>query len=155
MAERLFRKGADVEVTSPEYSLRGTLFPAKIVSQSSRKRGYFLVEYRSLVTIPGKDLPPKRHREVLPAGLLRPAPPRYEGDRLLFECDAAVDAFVNGGWWEGVVTKELNGGVYVVYFRSVKQEFRFSVDELRAHREWVNGRWSPPLDGDDLEEEVG
>ncbi|KAI4365266.1 hypothetical protein MLD38_021265 [Melastoma candidum] len=153
MAERRFRKGAQVEVTSPEYCLRGTLFPAKIISPHARKRGFFIVEYNSLVTIPGKDLPPKRHREVLPVDLLRPAPPSSQPDGLPFKCGEAVDALVNGGWWEGVVTKELKGGVYSVFFRSVKQEFRFLRKELRAHREWVNGRWSPPLDGDDLDEE--
>ncbi|KAI4371878.1 hypothetical protein MLD38_010175 [Melastoma candidum] len=54
MAERRFRKGARVEVTSPDHCLRGTLFPAKIISHHSRKRGFFLVEYNSLVTISDK-----------------------------------------------------------------------------------------------------
>lgn len=161
MAHPRFRAGAEVEITSPIHRLRGTLFPGRIVAPSRRKPNSFLVEYRTLVAPSDACRPSRPYREEVPVGLLRPAPPAEAeagpgpgpGGRG-FRLGDAVDAFLNGGWWEGAITKELKNARFMVYFRCVKREYRFDAAELRLHREWVNGNWAPPFedegeDGDD------
>ncbi|KAI6706326.1 hypothetical protein NL676_009288 [Syzygium grande] len=157
MAHPRFRPGAEVEITSPIHRLRGTLFPGRVVAPSSRNPHAFLVEYKTLVAQGGSGgggdaggrRPPSRpYREEVSVGLLRPSPPPAETGRRCLRLGDVVDAFLNGGWWEGVVTKELKSARYMVYFRCVKQEYRFDAAELRLHREWVNGNWVPPFEAE-------
>ncbi|KAI4341962.1 hypothetical protein MLD38_026629 [Melastoma candidum] len=148
----LFKKGSEVEVTSPDPDLRGTLFPAKVVAQSSKKRRSCQVEYSHLV-IPntGDDRATKRLREYLPLALLRPSLPPEDAPSGRFERDDTVDAFVVGAWWEGTV-KEVSktGASCLVYFKTAGWKFWFAAKDLRLHREWIRGRWVPPFKQGDL-----
>ncbi|XP_030514999.2 protein AGENET DOMAIN (AGD)-CONTAINING P1-like [Rhodamnia argentea] len=147
MAHPIFRSGAEVEITSPIQRLRGTLFPGRIVAPSRRKPNAFLIEYKTLIATCDAGRPSRPHREEVSVGLLRPNPPAEMGRS--FHLGDVVDAFLNGGWWEGSITKELKGSRYMVYFRCVKQQYRFDAAELRLHREWVNGNWVPPLEAEE------
>ncbi|XP_062164313.1 protein AGENET DOMAIN (AGD)-CONTAINING P1-like [Alnus glutinosa] len=130
-----FNIGDEVEVTSADHSLRGTLFPAKIIARLC-KTNKFVVEYKSLEAT---DVP---LRESVDTVLLRPLPPP-ENDHT-FHFGDEVDAFFSGGWWEGIITQVDEGPAYWVYFRFAKQEFHFQPSEMRPHREWINGTWLPP-----------
>ncbi|PRQ60646.1 putative Agenet-like domain-containing protein [Rosa chinensis] len=138
-----FQIGTYVEVTSPVHSMRGSLFPAKIVAASA-DRAKFTVEYDRFKTKLYRNVTGKRSlRDEFHVALLRPPQPREEG--YAFKRNDAVDAFMAGGWWEGVITEELGGARFEVFFRFVKQRVEFEADELRLHREWVRGAWVPPL----------
>ncbi|KAI3418640.1 uncharacterized protein J3R85_013588 [Psidium guajava] len=152
MAYPRFRAGAEVEITSPIHRLRGTLFPGRIVARSRRKPNAFLVEYKTLIAPSDAGRPARPYREEVPVGLLRPNPPAETGRR--FHLGDVVDAFLNGGWWEGAITKELKSSRYMVYFRCVKQQYRFEAAELRLHREWINGNWVPPLEAEEEDGDV-
>jgi hypothetical protein len=39
-----------------------------------------------------------------------------------------------------------------VFFRSTKEQIEFGEEDLRLHREWVNGAWKPTLEGEEEEE---
>lgn len=149
-----------MEITSPIHRLRGTLFPGRVVAPSPRNPYSFLVEYKTLISPSDAGRPSRPYREEVTVGLLRPNPPAEAG-RTSFRLGDVVDAFLNGGWWEGAITKEVKNARYMVYFRCVKREYRFDAADLRLHREWVNGNWVPPFedegedgDGDDDDEEV-
>ncbi|XP_015874984.3 protein AGENET DOMAIN (AGD)-CONTAINING P1 [Ziziphus jujuba] len=141
MAYDTFLKiGAEVEVTSPDHTLRGTLFPAKIVGKGSVDTK-FLVEY---TTLEAQNDDGERLREEVELVLLRPLPPRERN--YAFSFGDNVDAFFGGGWWEGAITEILDGSKkFGVYFRFAKQQFEFGKSCLRLHREWVKGNWVPPL----------
>ncbi|KAL2486638.1 Agenet domain-containing protein [Abeliophyllum distichum] len=91
-------------------------------------------------------------REAVDPILVRPIPPREARRR--FHVSEDVDAFHNDGWWEGIVITALDGGRYSVFFRSSREQIEFDESQLRLHREWVYGKWVPPLEAvnDDSQE---
>ena len=97
--------GAEVEVTSTDHCLRGTLFPAKVVKRGSQSTR-FVVEYTTLKA--------KNHdkplREEIEQGFLRPLPPRERN--YAFKLGDKVDAFFTGGWWEGEITEVLDDSTF-------------------------------------------
>lgn len=141
MADYSFlRIGAEVEVTSTDRHLRGTLFPARIVQIGSRNTR-FVVEYTTLK--PKNDEVSRPLREEVELGFLRPSAPRERN--YAFKLGDKVDAFFTGGWWEGEITKVLDDSRFDVYFRFAMHEFSFGPARLRLHREWDQGNWVPPL----------
>lgn len=97
----------------------------------------------------------KRLREVVDVGQLRPPAPAVSEREKRREVAVGddVDAFYSDGWWEGTVTEVLGDGRLSVYFRASKEQIRFRRDELRFHREWVNGAWRPPIEETEVDEE--
>lgn len=134
-----FNVGSDVEVT------RGhALIPAKIIARGSSGTS-FVVEYK---TVRSKTSDEKKKgkpmREELDVSLLRPSPPKESDSD--FELEQEVDAYYNGRWWEGVITRVLDEegfSKYSVYVGNREMEFESS--RLRPHGEWVRGNWVPPL----------
>lgn len=141
MADASFDVGAKVEV-----STRGALFPATIVGKGSGAT-IFTVVYK-MVKAKGKIGKKKRKalKEEVDTAALRPAPPR-ERSVDGFELGDEVDAFYSGGWREGVIAQTMGGSSkFSVYLRFLKRQLDFENSELRLHREWVNGKWVPPLE---------
>ncbi|KAF3976616.1 hypothetical protein ACB098_12G102300 [Castanea mollissima] len=137
-AQSYFTIGDEVEVTSIDHNLRGTLFPAKIIGRDWNA-DKFVVEYKHLEA---NDEP---LREEVDLVLLRPLPPPPSEPGYRFEFGDGVDAFFSGGWWEGVITEvDDEGSLFWVYFRFAKQQFQFLPSELRVHQEWDKGAWLPP-----------
>lgn len=137
-AQSYFSIGDEVEVTSIDHNLRGTLFPAKIIGKDWNA-DKFVVEYKHLEA---NDEP---LREEVDLVLLRPLPPPPSEPGYRFEFGDEVDAFFSGGWWEGVITEvDDEGSLFWVYFRFAKQQFQFLPSELRVHQEWDKGAWLPP-----------
>lgn len=146
----LFKKGSAVEISSDDEGFRGAWYSGTVIrpapSRSKDKR--VLVEYETLTA---DEAGKKRLRETLDWVQLRPPPPP-ETRRRGFKFSEEVDAYHNDGWWEGVVTEVLEDGRYSVFFRGTREQMEFAGSELRVHREWKDGKWVPPLEG---EEKVG
>lgn len=147
------KPGAAVEISSDEAGFRGSWYVGEVVAvPSSDSTTKCEVEYTTLFfDKEGR----KRLKEVVDAAQLRPAVPAMSEREK--ERDVAVgedvDAFYSDGWWEGTVTEVLGDGRFSVYFRASKEQIRFRRDELRFHREWVNGAWKPPIEEREEEEE--
>lgn len=133
LLENIFERGTSVEVMSDDEGFRGAWFPATVVNSAGNK---FLVEYKDLMTDDESE-PLKETADFLH---IRPAPPAYSvlGK---FKNLQEVDVYYNDGWWVGVISKVLADSRYMVYFRPWKQEMEFSVEDLRPHHDWIDGRW--------------
>ncbi|ESQ35937.1 hypothetical protein EUTSA_v10009728mg [Eutrema salsugineum] len=147
------KPGSAVEISSDEVEFRGSWYAGSVVTTSSsdKNSGKVQVEYTTLFFDKEGQ---KRLREVVDMAQLRPpAPPMSEREKKKdFAVGEVVDAFHNDGWWEGDVTEVLGDGQFSVFFRGTREQIRYSKDQLRLHREWVNGAWKPPLDEPEEEE---
>ncbi|PIN15558.1 hypothetical protein CDL12_11801 [Handroanthus impetiginosus] len=147
-SEDPFRKGAQVEVCLEEEGFRGSWYTATVlrpVSKKSSKKPRLFLEFHTLVTTDDDKNTTQPLREAVDHILVRPIPPRES--RRSFRVGEDVDAFHNDGWWEGIVIAVLDGGDrYSVFFRSSREQIEFSGYQLRLHREWVYGKWVPPLE---------
>lgn len=103
----------------------------------------FIVEYEQLFADEEGKEPLK---ETLHVHQLRPPAPREKEREFVFGED--VDAYYNDGWWEGTITG-VKDGKFSVYFRSSKEQIEFEKEDLRLHREWIDGAWKPPLVGEE------
>ncbi|XP_051123435.1 protein AGENET DOMAIN (AGD)-CONTAINING P1 isoform X2 [Andrographis paniculata] len=141
---RYFKKGAEVEISSDDEGFRGSWFAGTVVRPPKSFKNVsakVLVEYKTLM----QDEKGKRPlREELKLVQLRPPPPRE--NRRSFKSSEDVDAYYNDGWWEGIVTEVLKNGEYSVFFRCSREQLSFKAADLRLHREWVHGKWVPPLE---------
>ncbi|KAJ9535334.1 hypothetical protein OSB04_un001555 [Centaurea solstitialis] len=142
-----FKKGTEVEVSSNDNGFRGAWYAGTVVKSKNNKRS-MVVEYKTLMA---DESGTKPLRETLDVVQLRPLPPR-EKRQVDFKFSDEVDAYYNDGWWEGVITGVVPGDRYSVFFRATREQLEFSRTELRLHREWVYGKWVPPLQ--EQEEEV-
>ncbi|XWS57412.1 hypothetical protein CRYUN_Cryun09bG0172000 [Craigia yunnanensis] len=143
--------GSRVEISSNDPGFRGSWFTGSILKRASSRNGNpnkFLVQYTHLFQ---DDAGTKPLKETINAVDIRPLAPRERARKFKFAEE--VDAFYNDGWWEGVITKELENGKFHVYFKRSKEQLEFGEDQLRLHREWVNGSWTPPLEEDEQVEE--
>ncbi|OMO78837.1 hypothetical protein CCACVL1_14067 [Corchorus capsularis] len=142
--------GSQVEISINDKGFRGSWYTGTVIrraAQSSRNNplaaNNYLVEYHEILN-KGATKP---LRETVHAANLRPLAPRETSRKFKFAED--VDAYNDDGWWEGTITKELDNGNFHVYFMGSKEQMEFSEDQLRLHREWVNGSWIPPLEEGD------
>lgn len=150
LEKECFKKGAEVEVSLEEPGFRGSWYTATVIRTVYKKTRKILLEFHNLKA---DDKCSKPLRENVNIILVRPVPPR-ESTRRRFQFSEEVDAFHNDGWWEGVVTA-VHDGVdrYSVFFRSSREQIDFSQSELRLHREWVYGKWVPPLEEEEEDDE--
>lgn len=139
-----FKKGADVEISSDEEGFRGSWYAGTVVRPPGNvKRGSakVLVEYKTLMDDEEGTRPLREELELVQ---LRPPPPRE--NRRSFKFSEEVDAYYNDGWWEGIITEVVGEDKYLVFFRGTREQIAFKASELRLHREWVHGKWVPPLE---------
>lgn len=143
-----FKPGTIVEISSDDPGFRGSWYAGTVVRRASAKEpAKFLVEYTHLFD---DEAGKKPLREIVDEFQLRPEPPR-DGDRC-FKFSEEVDAYYNDGWWEGVITEELGNERFSVFFRGSREQLEFGKEDLRLHREWVNGCWKPPLEEEEMED---
>ncbi|KAL8252918.1 hypothetical protein R6Q59_036611 [Mikania micrantha] len=133
MARLIFRAGTKVEVLFEEEILSDVWFPATVVEDLGNN--LFLVEY-NCSGINGKS---KLDRVTVDHLHIRPSTPQIRV--LNFSLLEKVDAFVDFGWWSGVVTKKLADSRYLVYFKHTNKVKELSHLELRPHVEWKNEKW--------------
>ncbi|KAE8710527.1 Peroxidase 31, putative isoform 1 [Hibiscus syriacus] len=137
--------GSQIEISSNDPGFRGSWYTGVVIKRTPSKKpnNKFVVEYTHLFE---DEAGTKPLRETADAVDLRPPAPREKVRK--FKFSEEVDAFHNDGWWEGVITKELENGRFHVYFKRSKEQLEFGEDHLRLHREWIEGTWTPPLQED-------
>ncbi|KAK9281386.1 hypothetical protein L1049_004286 [Liquidambar formosana] len=140
MEDDPFKKGTVVEVSGEDEGFRGSWYLATILKPISKKTNKLYLQYHTLMA---ENDPTEHLRESVDVVQVRPKPPR-EANRS-FKLSEEVDAFHNDGWWEGVVTEVLENKRYSVFFRTSRKQIQFDEKDLRLHREWVHGKWVPPL----------
>ncbi|XP_010674562.2 protein AGENET DOMAIN (AGD)-CONTAINING P1 [Beta vulgaris subsp. vulgaris] len=140
MSNFQFKKGIKVEISIDEEGFRGVWFPGTVIKPPSKTDLKVMVEYDTLLAENGST----PLREKVDLVQIRPIPPRES--KREYKLDDEVDVFFNDGWWEGVITHVLEGNQYSVYFRPTRDQNDFNGLDLRLHREWVHGKWLPPLE---------
>lgn len=151
-----FTKGARVEVCFDEMGFRGSWYTATIIETPSKRAQKVFLQFDNLLDEDDGDskddgkCPPKPLRDHVNYILVRPLI-TGEPERT-YQLSDDVDAFHNEGWWEGVVTgvypasSDGRPARYSVFFRSSREQIEFYASQLRLHREWVYGKWVPPLE---------
>ncbi|KAL1827292.1 hypothetical protein ACET3Z_005704 [Daucus carota] len=129
----LFSIGKKVEVSFSRVEHSEVWFPA--IVQEDTGNGSFLVEYQCL----GKNGEPESLKVVVDSLHIRPSPPQLKGKN--YDLLEKVDAYIEFGWWSGVLTKELPDNKYLVFFNKMKKERLLSQSEIRPHMEWKEGNW--------------
>ncbi|RAL47443.1 hypothetical protein DM860_013408 [Cuscuta australis] len=130
-----FSKGMMVEATSYEEGYHGSWFTALIFDTMEEENEYVL-QYQTLKTDDESEL----LKEKADAFNIRPCPPIIQQvDR--FKMFEQVNAWYNDGWWEGLISKVLEGLKYVVYFWNTNEEIEFEHYGIRPHQEWIDGKW--------------
>ncbi|XP_071739156.1 protein AGENET DOMAIN (AGD)-CONTAINING P1-like [Rutidosis leptorrhynchoides] len=127
-----FARGNLVEISSKEKGLKGSYYPAVIITYLSNNE--YIVQYRTLLAEDG--LSPLR--EVIPADEIRPAPDEIPVTG--FSVGDLVDAYDRDGWWVGKINR-IKGSNYYVYFKRTDEKIAYSLSSLRVHQRWVNGSW--------------
>ncbi|CAN4110934.1 unnamed protein product [Withania somnifera] len=151
-----FTNGTEVEISSDEDGFRGAWYEGTVVRPIPKKQRRnddddddnnstnnlrVLVEYKTLMADKKGKKPLK---ETMSLVQIRPRPPP-EMWRRRFTVSEEVDANYNDGWWEGVVMEVLSDGRYSVFFRGTRDQLEFEESQMRIHREWANGEWTPPF----------
>lgn len=108
-------------------------FPA--IVQEDIGNGSFLVEYQCL----GKNGEPESLKVKVDSLHIRPSPPQLKGKN--YDLLEKVDAYVEFGWWSGLLTRELADNEYIVFFKEMKEERVVNQTEIRPHMEWKKGNW--------------
>uniref|UniRef100_A0A3N7FYJ9 Agenet domain-containing protein n=1 Tax=Populus trichocarpa TaxID=3694 RepID=A0A3N7FYJ9_POPTR len=142
-----FKPGSKVEIMSDEAGFRGSFYIGTVVKATRTPE--FTVRYEKLFE---DEEGTKPLQETVNEFQIRPIAPREK--KREFKFSEEVDAFHNDGWWEGVITEVNENGKFAVFFRSTKEQIEFVEEDLRLHREWVNGEWKPPLDGEEEKGEI-
>ncbi|KAL8101095.1 uncharacterized protein LOC141683338 isoform X2 [Apium graveolens] len=132
MAGLLFSKGKRVEVSLEKVQNCEVWFPAVVEEETGSDS--FLVEYQCL----GKIGVPESVRVKVDLLHIRPSPPQFVKNYDLLE---KVDAYIDFGWWSGVITKELPDSKYLIFFKQAKKQRTVSQSEIRPHMEWKEGNW--------------
>ncbi|GAB2274730.1 hypothetical protein Dimus_009502 [Dionaea muscipula] len=128
-----YKRGDIVEICSEEEGFKGSYYVATIVAQLDADA--FTIEYATLLD--ENELDPLR--EVVRARNIRPAPPTVDAEE--FHVGDEVEARDNDGWWIGRVMEKLGRGDYYVLFENSGEVAKYHRKGLRAHLEWIDGRW--------------
>uniref|UniRef100_A0A453KSY7 Agenet domain-containing protein n=1 Tax=Aegilops tauschii subsp. strangulata TaxID=200361 RepID=A0A453KSY7_AEGTS len=76
--------------------------------------------------------------------MLRPQlPSRYRKIDSPVDVGVIVDAWLNGGWWEGIVLQPETAGHVQVYLQGEGRLVEFKVDALHKSFEWREEQWMP------------
>lgn len=129
----MYKIGSQVEVAHIIKSPFTAWYTAVVLKIIDEK--IYLVEHESLKTKNGTSL-----REIVAFQYIRP-PPSPMLEFRTFNMLDKVEAFYNGGWWPGVVSKVNVGSKYKLKFMHCEEVLEFSHSELRLLYDWVDGRW--------------
>ncbi|CAI9769474.1 unnamed protein product [Fraxinus pennsylvanica] len=129
----MFDVGKNVEVSIKEENYLNAWFPA-IICEIVRD-GSFVVELSQKI---GNEA---EHLKVTVDPLhVRPSPPHLKDKKyVLFE---KIDAFFDGGWWSGVITKELEDSRYDILFKQPQKNRELHQSKIRPHMEWKDSKWT-------------
>ncbi|XP_058742934.1 uncharacterized protein LOC131615792 [Vicia villosa] len=137
-ASNIFRPGVLVEISNYVKGFQGSWFTGKIIRCLHGDE--FYVKYDKIME---KEDKTKGLREKAKLSQLRPIPPKDIVHD--FRIGDDVDAYHNGGWWEGWISGSSGDGKWVVDFYDWKERQSYPERKLRLHHNWVNGRWIRPI----------
>ncbi|XP_074356899.1 DUF724 domain-containing protein 6-like isoform X2 [Apium graveolens] len=129
----LFSKGKQVEVSLAEVENTEVWFPAIVLEDTGN--GSFLVEYQCL----GKNGEHDSVKVKVDSLHIRPSPPQLKGKN--YDVQEKVDAYLELGWWTGVITKKLPDNKYNIFFKETNKERLVNQSDIRPHMEWKEGNW--------------
>ncbi|KAK9288008.1 hypothetical protein L1049_016453 [Liquidambar formosana] len=144
-----FNKGDEVEVTTEDGRTNATWYPATVLRSPAKNKDQIYVEYKTLTSDSNGSKPLREHINVTN---VRPVPPP-ELHRF-FKVGENVDAFYEKGWRRGTVADILENSRYLVKVDGMGEEIAIEQCHSRLHREWDDGSWVPPLEGQKTSSEL-
>ncbi|KAM3372256.1 hypothetical protein ACQJBY_019244 [Aegilops geniculata] len=153
--EKMFQPGCCLEALCQDSSMRGCWFKC-VVLRRREKDNKVRVRYQDLSNSEDKGqlrewLKVARIAEPDHLGIrlterpmLRPQVPTcYRKIESPVAVGVIVDAWLNGGWWEGIVLQQDNVGHVLVYLQGEGRLVELKVDSLRKSFEWHEEQWIP------------
>lgn len=102
-------KGCEVEASPGEDGFQGSWFRAILEQDPEKVKGEKLrVCYKTLLDEDGV----KHCREYVERCFIRPVPPECPNEGVEFKEGLVVDAYLNDGWWNGVIVGEEADGSF-------------------------------------------
>ncbi|XP_037431069.1 uncharacterized protein LOC119297345 [Triticum dicoccoides] len=154
-AEKMFQPGVRLEALSQDSSVRGCWFKC-VVLKRNEKNDKIWVRYQDLRKPEGKGQlkewlkvartaePDRLGIRLAKRPMLRPQLPScYRKIESPVDIGVIVDAWLNGGWWEGIVLQQETAGHVKVYLQGEGRLVEFKVDALRKSFEWREEQWMP------------
>ncbi|KAF8080109.1 hypothetical protein N665_0974s0005 [Sinapis alba] len=133
----LFEIGSDVEIASADDTTNRVWYSGKVVATKVCDRvEKVTVEYSTVDNMNQQ----KGLFETVPINRLRPEPPE-SGKIKDFELTDWIEGFYKGGWYSGKVTIIFSQDIYCVYLNNSTETVQLKKQDLRVHKEWVNGVW--------------
>ncbi|KAL0693914.1 hypothetical protein Bca4012_061094 [Brassica carinata] len=127
-------KGCEVEASPGEDGFQGSWFRAILEQDPEKVKGEKLrVCYKTLLHEDGV----KRCREYVERCFIRPVPPECLNEGVKFKEGLVVDAYLNDGWWNGVIVGKETDGSFLVYFDHPPDILKFDKTQLRPHNHWT------------------
>ncbi|KAL0733467.1 hypothetical protein Bca4012_009677 [Brassica carinata] len=136
-------KGCEVEASPGEDGFQGSWFRAILEQDPEKVKGEKLrVCYKTLLHEDGV----KRCREYVERCFIRPVPPECLNEGVKFKEGLVVDAYLNDGWWNGVIVGKETDGSFLVYFDHPPDILKFDKTQLRPHNHWTGFTWQKKKD---------
>ncbi|KAH0878001.1 LOW QUALITY PROTEIN: hypothetical protein HID58_065395 [Brassica napus] len=80
-------------------------------------------------------------KETIERCFIRPVPPKYLNEGVVFKEGSVVDSYFNNGWWTDHIVVERPDGSFFVYFDDPPDIMRFIRSQLRPHADWIGSEW--------------
>lgn len=136
-------KGCEVEASPGEDGFQGSWFRAILEQDPEKvKEEKLRVCYKTLLDEDGV----KHCREYVERCFIRPVPPECPNEGVEFKEGLVVDAYLNDGWWNGVIVGEEADGSFLVYFDHPPDILKFDKTQLRPHHHWTGFTWQKEKD---------
>ncbi|XP_056843102.1 uncharacterized protein LOC108808200 [Raphanus sativus] len=136
-------KGCEVEASPGEDGFQGSWFRAILEQDPEKvKEEKLRVCYKTLLDEDGV----KHCREYVERCFIRPVPPECPNEGVEFKEGVVVDAYLNDGWWNGVIVGEEADGSFLVYFDHPPDILKFDKTQLRPHHHWTGFTWQKEKD---------
>ncbi|KAL0813911.1 hypothetical protein Bca101_070354 [Brassica carinata] len=131
-------KDCEVEVSLQEDGFKGSWFRAILEQNPTRVKGKKLrVCHKTLFNEDGVN----PCKETIERCFIRPVPPKYLNEGVVFKEGSVVDSYFNNGWWTDHIVVERPDGSFFVYFDDPPDIMRFIRSQLRPHADWIGSEW--------------
>uniref|UniRef100_A0A453AL56 Agenet domain-containing protein n=1 Tax=Aegilops tauschii subsp. strangulata TaxID=200361 RepID=A0A453AL56_AEGTS len=153
--EKMFQPSCCLEALCQDSSMRGCWFKC-VVLRRREKDNKVRVRYQDLSNFEDKGQlkewikvaritePDHLGIRLTERPMLRPQLPTcYRKIESPIAVGVIVDAWLNGGWWEGIVLQQDNVGDVLVYLQGEGRLVELKVDSLRKSFEWREEQWIP------------
>ncbi|CAN6880352.1 unnamed protein product, partial [Brassica oleracea] len=134
----LTKLNCEVEVSLQEDGFKGSWFRAILEQNPTRVKGKKLrVCHKTLFNEDGVN----PCKETIERCFIRPVPPKYLNEGVVFKEGSVVDSYFNNGWWTDHIVVERPDGSFFVYFDDPPDIMRFIRSQLRPHADWIGSEW--------------